>query len=80
MSAVVEIKPETAKKLASLAQTKGVSVDELLHAYVPGLAGNGDGVSQADKIHSFIAWTKTLRSDAPPLSDEAISRRAIYER
>jgi hypothetical protein len=82
MSAVVEIKPETGKKLASLAQAKGVTVDELLYACVPGLAGNGNGdsASQSEKIQSFIEWAKTLPAIAPPLSDEAVSRRSIYER
>jgi hypothetical protein len=81
MSAVVEIKAETAKRLESLAQKNGVTVDELLYAYVPGLANNGsDAAAQSDKVKAFIEWARMLPSDAPPLSDEAISRRSIYER
>jgi hypothetical protein len=38
---MIEVKPETAKKLQSLAAGKGVSVDELLRDYVPGLTTNG---------------------------------------
>ena len=83
MSAVVEMKAETARKLASLAQTKGVTVDELLYACVPGLAANGNGgdtTSPGDKIQSFIEWAKMHPTGKPLLSDEAISRRSIYER
>jgi hypothetical protein len=84
MSAVLEIRAETAKKLASLAETKGVTVDELLYACVPGLAGNGNGgdttASQSERVRSFIEWAKVHPTGKPLLSDEAISRRSIYER
>ena len=82
MSAVIEVKAETAKKLVSLAQTKGVTVDELLDAYVPGLAGNGStdaAASQTEKLQSFIEWAKNHPTGKPLLSDEAMSRRSIYE-
>ena len=78
----VEMKPETAKKLVSLAQTKGVSVDELLYIYVPGLAPyeSQNGMSGADRAQAFRAWAASHSTITPPLSDEAISRRSIYER
>ena len=82
MSAVVEMKSEIVSKLVSLARTKGVTVEELLYAYVPGLAGNGSvstETGQSDKIQSFIEWAKKLPTGKPLLSDEAIHRRSIYE-
>ena len=82
MSAVIEMKPETATKLVSLARTKGITVDELLYACVPGLAGNRSTnatVSQTEKLQSFIEWAKNHPTGKPLLSDEAISRRSIYE-
>lgn len=81
MIATIEINSETAKKLLSIAQSKGVSVDELLSVYVPGLAANGSlSISQADKVDSFIEWAKNHPTNTPPLSDDAVSRRSIYER
>jgi hypothetical protein len=82
MSAGVEMKSETIKKLVSLAKTKGVTVEELLYAYVPGLAGNGSTPTEtgpSDKIQSFVEWAKKLPTGKPLLSDEAIHRRSIYE-
>lgn len=82
MSAAVEMNSETVKKLVSLARTKGVTVEELLYAYVPGLADNGSTPTesgQSDKIQSFVEWAKKLPTGKPLLSDEAIHRRSIYE-
>ena len=82
MSAEAEMKSETVKKLVSLARTKGVTVEELLYACVPGLAGNGNArteTGQSDKIQSFIEWAKKLPTGKPLLSDDAIHRRSIYE-
>ena len=82
MNVAVEMKPEIVNKLVSLAQTKGVTVEELLYACVPGLAGNGNTTTQmrqSDKIESFIGWAKKLPTGKPLLADEAIHRRSIYE-
>lgn len=81
MGTMIEVKPETAKKLHSLAAGKGVSVDELLRVYVLGLTANGNLTSsQADKVDSFIEWAKNHPTNTPLLSDEAVSRRSFYER
>lgn len=81
MGTMIEVKPETARQLQSLAAGKGVSVDDLLRVYVPGLATNGNlASSQADKVDSFIEWAKNHPTGTPPLSDEAVSRRSFYER
>lgn len=81
MGTMIEVKPETAKQLHSLAAGKGVSVDDLLRVYVPGLTTNGNIASgQADKIDSFIEWAKNHPTTAPLLSDEAVSRKSFYER
>jgi len=82
MSATIEVEPETAEKLTALAQSKGVSVDALLHACIPGLTSNGTGhgeKSQAEKIEAFIIWAENHSRDIPPLSDEAASRRSFYK-
>jgi hypothetical protein len=75
-----EMKSEIVNKLVSLAQTKGVTVEELLYACVPGLTGNATTqMRQSNKIQSFIDWAKKLPTEKPLLSDEAVHRRSIYE-
>jgi hypothetical protein len=74
MNATIEVKEETARQLRSLAQHKGISVDDLLRAYVPGLLTNGssDGrKGQADKIADFIEWAKSHPTNTPLLSEES---------
>lgn len=78
-SIVIEVRKETAKELRSLAERKGVSIDELLRAYVPELAKNDQSKTQATKVNSFIEWASNHRTDIPPLSEEAVSRESFYE-
>lgn len=82
MGISIEVKPETAKRLQSLAAGKGVSVDELIRVYIPGISSNGNHSPQEDqaaKIESFILWAKSHSSSLPPLSREAVSRKSYYE-
>lgn len=76
----LEVKPETARRLLSLAKRSGVSVDELLQNTVPGLSdvelSSEDGKKRAK---AFRDWAAKHPTDTPPLSDDAISRRSIYE-
>ena len=78
-SATIEVKHETAKKLLSIAQNEGVSVDELLRIYVPGLTTPSNGMSAAEGSKAFREWAESHRRDIPPLSDEAVSRKSFYE-
>ena len=81
MGTMIEVKPETAKKLQSLAAGKGVSVDELLRDYVPGLATNGTIQATggpSDKLAEFRAWVNEFSTTGVGLSEEAISRASIY--
>jgi hypothetical protein len=82
MSATIEVTSDTARKLLSIAQSKGISVDDLLHAYVPGLALNGSsaGMSAGERAKAFREWAESHRRDLPPLSDDAVSRSSFYER
>jgi hypothetical protein len=80
MRTALEVKPETAKKLRSIAKEKNVSLDELLSAHIPELASagipqNGKG---ADKVKAFDQWVRSFPKSSSPLSDEAISRGSIY--
>ncbi|MGE3310915.1 MAG: hypothetical protein AB7O66_13175 [Limisphaerales bacterium] len=78
MSATIDIKPETAEKLRSIAEGLNVSVEDLLRTYVPGLFFESNAGSSADRVKDFEAWAERFQSDSPPLPDEAISRSSIY--
>ena len=82
MSATIELKPETARKLLELAESKGVSVDELLRALMletpPASISNGGSAS--DRAQAFRAWASSHPKTTAILSDEAVSRRGIYHR
>jgi hypothetical protein len=79
MSAAIEVKTETAEKLLNLAKKEGVSVDELLKIYVPGLAGTSADGNATEHSLAFRKWAESHRRDIPPLSDEAVSRKSFYE-
>jgi hypothetical protein len=81
MSTMLDVDEKTAAKLRELAAAGGVSVQQLLAAYVPGLRpsktiGNGTGGENA--IPAFEEWADSFPQDVPPLPDEAISRASIY--
>ena len=73
-----------------LAAVKGLSIDELLKSFVlasievPRLPSpNGDHQTKKpdgrQKGEAFEAWANRFARDVPPLSQEAISRSAIYD-
>ena len=79
MRTTLDVDEKTARKLRELAAASGISVDQLLAAYVPGLhqpAGNGADADEA--VLAFEQWSEGFPQDAPPLSDEASSRASIY--
>ena len=81
MGTMIEVKPETAKQLQTLAAGKGVTVDELLRVYVPGLTTNGAIATIAppsDRLAEFRAWVNKFSTSGAGLSDEALSRASIY--
>lgn len=81
MNATIEVNSETAKKLLSLAKSKGVSVDELLMVHVPGLTSNGiigTSVNESEKLIEFRAWVNQFSTTGAGLSNEALGRASIY--
>lgn len=78
MSTAIEVQTETAQKLHSLAKTEGLSVDEILRIYVPGISGSAPQ-SPAEQAKAFRDWAESHRKDIPLLSDEAVSRGSFYE-
>ena len=76
---MLDIDEKTVAKLRELAASGGVSVEQLLATYVPGLRpseSNGNG--SKDSIRAFEEWAESFGQDAPPLPDEAVSRTSIY--
>jgi hypothetical protein len=81
MRTVLDVDVGTAEKLRELAAAGGVSVEQLLARYVPGLRpseSNGNGGDVENPIRAFEEWADSFAQDTPPLSDEAVSRASIY--
>jgi hypothetical protein len=79
MREILDIDDKTAKKLRELADADGVSIEQLLAAHIPGLkAGNGNGLDASKALSAFEEWVESFSQEAPPLSDNAISRASIY--
>jgi hypothetical protein len=79
MRTVLDVDERTAAKLHELAAADGVSIDQLLAMYVPGLrSSESNGNGTMDPIPAFEEWADSFDQDAPPLSDEAVSRASIY--
>jgi hypothetical protein len=77
----LEIDSATVTKLQLMAKAKNISVEDLLSRYIPGLGAgakvNGT-VSPEESVKALDDWIAAF-PDAPPLSDNAISRSSIYE-
>ena len=79
MRAALDVDEKTATKLRELARASGMSVDQLLAIYVPGLAPSQPNVDgRSDPLAAFEEWAESFSQDAPPLSDDAISRTSVY--
>ena len=83
---MIEIKPDTEAKLKVLAQTSGLSIDELLvslvsgASQVPAFPTTVNPPANHDPLTEFQAWVKKFSTTGPDLSDEVVSRESIYER
>ena len=80
MSAILEVEPEIAQKLLALAQSKGVSVDDLLRAAASklSLTESKNGMGNSERATAFRVWAAGHPETTPLLSEDAVSRRAIY--
>lgn len=81
MSTMLEVDEKTAAKLRELAAAEGVSVEQLLATYVPGLhpsKSNENGAGGGSVIPVFEEWADSFPEDVPPLSDNAVSRASTY--
>jgi hypothetical protein len=89
-----ELTPELAKEILAAAATRGISVEEFLESVINDPQDGSPVSTRAaiDPEHLQLTatpeeWSRALRewadrhiSDAPPLSDYAVSRESIYTR
>lgn len=85
MTITLELKPELEARLISQAAKQGVSIEELVERFIELLTVTSDQSAQTvlsphDRAAQFGQWAKRRVSNAPPLSDAAISRESIYTR
>lgn len=85
MTITLELKPELEARLISQAAKQGVSIEELVERFIELLSVTSDQSAQMvlspqDRATQFGQWAKRHAINAPPLSDEAISRESIYTR
>ncbi|MBD2770790.1 hypothetical protein [Iningainema tapete] len=86
MAIVIELKPEIEAQLIAQAASAGISVEEFLQMAISGLLSASQPsvvptvLSPQERAQAFVKWAKSHSIQAPPLSDEAISRESIYTR
>jgi hypothetical protein len=89
-----ELTPELAREILAAAAARGISVEEFLESVAESQQDDSPTSPQTaiDENHFQLTatpeeWSRALRewadshiSDAPPLSDYAVSRESIYTR
>lgn len=76
---MLNLEPETEASLATLARRNGISVEAYLRELVnQELSVDAPAENNEDKVRAFLQWADGFPQDAPLLSDEAISREALY--
>jgi hypothetical protein len=80
MTVTLKIKPEVEAGLLAQAQASGMSVEEYVLSVVEGtvLPAVKSRLSPEERAAAFEAWS-TRHRPTPPLSDDAVSREAMYE-
>lgn len=83
MPSIIEVQPDVAAKIAMQAQARGISIESYLRSLVEEkeiASVSSSAQTPTERAAAFRAWADSHKSDAPPLSDEAISRDSIYTR
>jgi hypothetical protein len=84
MAITLLLKPETEAQLIARATAKGVPVEQYLKSWIEtNLVTEVDQpfhqtATAAEWVDAFTNWANSRSNNAPPLSDEAISRESIY--
>ena len=80
MTVSLNFKPEIEAELLAKAQTSGMTVEQYLLSVVEELllAEPEEASSPEERATAYEAWSAKHRL-TPPLSDEAVSREAMYK-
>lgn len=78
MTVIVNLRPETEKRLATLAAAQGISLDQFVSRLIEGYPPGQSSLSPLERA-AFWRESATGLPDTPPLSDAAISRESIYD-
>jgi hypothetical protein len=78
MTVIVNLRPETEKRLATLAAAQGMSVEQFISRLIEGHPPGQSSLSPSERA-AFWREAATGLPDTPPLSDEAIGRESIYD-
>jgi hypothetical protein len=81
MTVTLELKPEVEAGLVALARANGVPLDAYLRSLLEQLAAptTGTAMSPEQKAAAFEQWAESF-PPTPALSNEAVSRDAMYRR
>ncbi len=84
MQITIQLTPEIETRLIAQASAEGVTVECYLNSMIErNLAPEPEQpffktASTEDWVNEFTNWANSHSTEAPPLSDEAISRSSIY--
>jgi len=80
MTMTIELLPETEAELSSLAAEQGLSLTQFVRRLLEGHVPDHDQ-TMLSPVERAAAWRDCVRGlpHTPPLSDEAISRKSIYD-
>lgn len=81
MSITINLKPEIEAGLLAQAQARGMTLEEYLSSMVEGAVrmATRQTLTPEQRAAAFEAWSAGHRP-MPPLSDDAVSREAMYDR
>ena len=81
MTVILELKPDVEAGLAALARAKGLPLDLYLRGLLEQFAAptSSAGTTPGQRASAFERWAESF-PETPVLSEEAMSRDAIYRR
>lgn len=78
MTVTLKLKPEIEAGLLAQAKASGMTLEEYLVLVVEGVVSpTKQALAPEERASAFEAWSANHRA-TPPLSDDAISREAMY--
>jgi hypothetical protein len=79
MTVTLELKPEIEARVREQAAVQGISVEGYIQKVIESIVAAPSPTTSEERRRMFEEWIKSHSYiEAPPLSDEAISRESIY--